>query len=460
MHTSAVAGLCRLRFHAPGSAFELAVPADVPLADLLPAVIGYAGPELDEQGLDHGGWVLQNLGGDPLDEELTADALGLRDGDELYLRPRRAALPPVHFDDMVDGVATGMQERGDSWRPVLTHHLAVGLSLLALLGGVALLALPGSAQLRELAAAVTGLLLLLGAFSASRAMGDAGAGTALAATAVPYFALAGVLLPTGPAGAELTGARLLAGASAAAGAAVLGLAAVACSAPLFLGLGVFALLGVLAGALALAGLSAEQSAAAVAVVVVLFGTFVPSVAFRLSGLRLPALPRNADELQEDIEPFEATGVLDRSRLADGYLTAFYLTFGAACAGALTLVAFGSGWPAIALAGSLSVLLLLHSRAIGSIPQRLAVLVPGAYGVTLLAVRLTLGQPTGGRLLTLAGLLALATVLLVVAWTVPGRRLLPYWGRAADLLHTLSAIALLPLSLLVVGVYHTLRAMNG
>ena len=30
MSASAVAGLCRLRFRAPGSVFELAVPADVP----------------------------------------------------------------------------------------------------------------------------------------------------------------------------------------------------------------------------------------------------------------------------------------------------------------------------------------------------------------------------------------------------------------------------------------------
>ncbi len=460
MHSSAVAGLCRLRFHAPGSAFELAVPADVPLVDLLPAVIGYAGPDLDEQGLDHGGWVLQRLGGEPLDEERGTDALGLHDGDELYLRPRRTALPPVHFDDLVDGVATGMLERGDTWRPLLTHHLALGLAMVALTGGVALLALPGAHALRDLAAAVTGALLLLGAASAARAMSDAGAGTALGAMAVPYLALAGVLLPAGPAGPELTGARLLAGASAAAGGAVLAMAAVACSAPLFLGLVSVAVLGVVAGGLALAGLTAEQTAALVAVAAMLFGSFVPSVSFRLSGLRLPALPRNAEELQEGIEPFPAPGVLARSQVADGFLTAFQLAVGVVCTGCLTILGFGHGWAVSALTGTLSLLLLLHCRAIGSIPQRLALLLPGAYGVALLVFRLTMSQPTGGRLGVLAGLLALAVVLLVVAWTVPGRRLLPYWGRAADLLHSLTAVALLPLSLLVCGVYHLLRSMNG
>lgn len=98
-------------------------------------MLSYAGGELAEQGLDHGGWVLQRLGDEPLDEEQSADALELRDGDTLYLRPRRAALPPVHFDDLVDGVATGVQERGDSWRPELTHHVAVAVVLLALAAG-------------------------------------------------------------------------------------------------------------------------------------------------------------------------------------------------------------------------------------------------------------------------------------------------------------------------------------
>ncbi|WP_035841695.1 type VII secretion integral membrane protein EccD [Kitasatospora azatica] len=460
MNSSAVAGLCRLRFHAPGSVFELAVPADVPLADLLPAVLGHAGADLAEQGLEHGGWVLQRLGEEPLDEEQTADALELRDGDALHLRPRRAALPPVHFDDLVDGVATGMRERGDSWRPVLTHHLAVGLTLLALAGGLVLLALPGAAGPREAAAAVTAALLLLGAASASRAMADPGAGTALGAAAVPYLALAALLLPGGPAGHELLGARVLAAASAAAGAAVLALAAVGGGAPLFLGVVLVAVVGVVAGALLIGGLTVDQLAAVIAVVAVLVGSFVPSVAFRLSGLRLPALPRNADELQEGIEPFPAPGVLSRSLVADDYLMALYTAVGVVCAVSLVLLAFGAGWAGPAQGGALAVLLLLHGRAIGSIRQRLVLLLPGVGGVALLGVRLAAAQSAGGRLLILAGLLALGLALLVAAWTVPGRRLLPYWGRAADLLHTLSAVALLPLALLVCGVYHAMRGMSG
>ncbi|GAA1988637.1 type VII secretion integral membrane protein EccD [Kitasatospora viridis] len=458
MNNSSVAGLCRLRFHAPGAAFELAVPADVPLADLLPAVLAHAGDDLAEQGLEHGGWVLQRLGGEALDEEQTPDGLELRDGDALYLRPRRAALPPVHFDDLVDGVATGVRERGDSWRPELTHHLAVAVVLLALAGGLALLALPGPAGLRAVGAAATALLLLLGAASASRAMNDTGAGIALGCAAVPYLALAALLVPSGPGGHELLGARVLAAGSAAAGAAVLAVAAVGAGAPAFLGAVLVALLAAVAGGLLIGGLTVEQVAAVLSVLSVLAGAFVPSLAFRLSGLRLPALPRNAEELQEGIEPFPADRVLARSLVADDYLMALYTAVGAVAAACLVLLASGGGWAGPAQAAALSLLLLLHSRAIGSIRQRLVLLLPGVAGGALLVARVTPGHPAQARLLVLGGLLVLALALLVVAWTVPGRRLLPYWGRLADLLHTLSAVALVPLALLVCGVYHAMRAM--
>ncbi|MFF2749679.1 type VII secretion integral membrane protein EccD [Kitasatospora sp. NPDC058048] len=452
-----------MRFHAPGTAFELAVPADVPLADLLPAVLGHAGPGLAEEGLEHGGWVLQRLGEEPLDEERTAEALGLHDGDALYLRARHEALPEVHFDDLVDGVATGMNERGDTWRPALTRVLSLALALTALAAGWVLLALSGPAAPREAAAAAVAVLLLLGAASASRAMADAGAGAALGAAAVPYLALAALLLPNGPGGSgggELLGARILAASSAGAGAAVLALAAVGAAAPLFLGVALVALLGVLSGVLVLAGMTLAQLVAVVGVVAVLVGAFVPSLAFRLSGLRLPMLPRNADELQENIEPVPAAAVLPRALVADDYLMALHTAIGAVCGVCLAVLPFADGWAGPAEAGALSLLLLLHGRAVGSIRQRLAVLLPGVLGGLVLLARAAAGASAIDRLLLLGVLLTLTAALLVAAWTVPGRRLLPYWGRLADVLHTLSALALLPLALQACGVYHTLRGLAG
>ncbi|MFE7559386.1 type VII secretion integral membrane protein EccD [Kitasatospora sp. NPDC057500] len=454
--TTAATGLVRLRFRAPGAAFELALPGDVVLADLLPAVLGYAGPDVAESGTEHSGWVLQRLGGAPLDEERTLEELGLTDGEELFLRPGGAALPEVHFDDLVDGVRTGTAARGDSWRPAATHHLALLLAVLTLAGGLLLLALPGPEGPRCAAAAVVAVLLLAGGAAAARLIGDSPAGTALAAAGACHAAAAAALAPgvTGP-------ARLLAGGSAAVGATVVALALVGAG-PFFAGLLVAAALALAAGALAAGGVGTTETAAAVAAGAVLFGAFVPALAFKLAGLRLPALPRNADELQEEIEPFPADDVLARSLVADGYLAGFFVAVGSACAITLTVLALArdGGWGSTAMAADLSVLVLLHARDIGGLRQRLAMLLPGALGLGLLAVRTGWDAAPGGRLGVFAALAVAATGLCAAAWTVPGRRLLPYWGRIGDILHSLAAITLLPLALQVFGFYGAMRGLAG
>lgn len=453
-----MAGLCRLAFRAPDTAFELAVPADVPLADLLPTVVGYAGGDLDEKGLEHAGWLLQRLGEPPLDQESTPDALGLRDGETLYLRPRRDALPEVHFDDVVDGLAGALRARSDTWRPALTKRLLLGLVLVSLAVGWLVLTLPGPAALREAVGAAVAVLVLAGAAAASRAIGDAATGTALGAALVPFVALVGALIPAGA--GDLLGARLLAGGASAAGASVLALAVVGGAAPLFIGGAVTSILAGIAGAVALCGVPITHAVAAIAVIAVAFGSFVPAIAFRLSGLRLPLLPSNAEQLQENIEPYPSEVVLSRGAVADNYMTALYVSTGLVCLACLVVLASGSGWAVYTLATVLSLLMLVHGRAVRSVLQRLAVVVPGAVGIVLLLLQLSGGLAPAGRMLVVAGVLVVAAALAVAAWTVPGRRLLPYWGRAVDWLHSLLAISLLPLVLLVLGVFHVLRAING
>ncbi|NED84266.1 type VII secretion integral membrane protein EccD, partial [Streptomyces sp. SID11233] len=172
MSDNQVAELCRLTVRAPARSIDLAVPADVPVSDLLPAVLGYAGDGLEEAGIDHGGWVLQRLGGEPLDEERTLDSYGLRDGDTLYLRPRTEALPEVHLDDLVDGIATTMRDQPYGWTPKVSRWVLLGLAVVLLIGGMVVIAWPGgSAPVRAVFATAAGLLLLAGAGSASRAVG-------------------------------------------------------------------------------------------------------------------------------------------------------------------------------------------------------------------------------------------------------------------------------------------------
>ncbi|CAM5469678.1 hypothetical protein SCALM49S_03696 [Streptomyces californicus] len=68
------------------------------------------------------------------------------------------------------------------------------------------------------------------------------------------------------------------------------------------------------------------------------------------------------------------------------------------------------------------------------------------------------RDAGARPLLLAGLLAAAAVLAITGWTLPGRRLVPYWG--ARSICSSFAIVLVPLALLVTGLYGYLRGLNS
>ncbi|CAL9378344.1 hypothetical protein SUDANB121_01012 [Nocardiopsis dassonvillei] len=466
MNDSSAVDPCRLMIRAPQRAFEIAAPVEVPLSEIIPTLVLYAegddGEDLDESGLEHDGWVLQQLGDEPLDEDETLASLGLCHGETLYLRPRREQLPPVHFDDIVDGVAKGMAERPDRWSPAHTRVLLQVLGLAVLLVGLGVLTGGGRNLFTVLGAAVSAVLMLLSAWAASRAMADLFAATGLAGCATLAMGLAGALIPSGEPGTLFTGAVILTASVTAAGASVLGVAAVAGSIPFFAGLFVVEVLGVLAGLLLmfLPGTSVPDAAALVALLALFTGTYAPQLAFRLSGLRLPALPASPEQLQEEIDPLPARRVLDRTALADRFQTALYASTGAVltvCAGVLALT---QGWIPKTLVVILCLVMLLQSRGLGSAWQRALMVAPAWTALGVLAVALSWGADPLGRLLAVLGLFAATTILAVVSWSLPGRRALPHWGRAAEIIQLILSVALVPLVLAQFGVFGLLRGIGG
>ena len=53
----------------------------------------------------------------------------------------------------------------------------------------------------------------------------------------------------------------------------------------------------------------------------------------------------------------------------------------------------------------------------------------------------------------------AATLFAAERALPGHKLLPHWGRAGDLLQTLAAAALLPLTLWLLNVYYFVRSAH-
>jgi type VII secretion integral membrane protein EccD len=455
--------LCRLAVCGPARTVELAVPLHVPLIDLLPALVGHLGGGLAEAGLEHGGWVLQRFGDPPLREELSVAALGLRDGDVVHLRPRAEQLPPLDFDDVIDGVAATISTRPDRWRPDLSRRLLGGLLAVPLAAGLAVLAgHPG--LLSDIIAAALAFLLIGLTAAASRAFADRPAAGVFGAAAIGYAGLAAAELPMlyGAAAVRPLGWVAIRAAMLAAGAVVTGTAMIVAMAhggrhPALAATAVAGTIAAVGGAAAtLARLDAVATAGIVLALVLPFGGCVPVIAFRLAHMRLDPTPGTPDELQADLDPVPGQHVIDSTRLADRYVTAVYGGLAVAVTGCLIVLGVAAGWRAHLVAIDVIALLLLHSRVLVAARHRLAILAPAVCGAAVLVTAAGLRADSGSWPPVLAGLVVAAGLLLAAERWLPGHKLLPHWGQAADLLHTLTAVALVPGVLWLLNIYEFAR----
>ncbi|GHJ46939.1 hypothetical protein Cs7R123_42810 [Catellatospora sp. TT07R-123] len=452
---------CRITVVAPQRSLDLAVPANIPLVDVLPAIVDLLGADAAQEYAGRG-VVLQRLGGGALDEDQTVTALGLRDGDLVYLSPRDTPMPTFPHDDLIDGVAGKVRESSGRWSPALTRGSLLASAAAGLAFSLGALLLPGPAAARTLTAGVLAAVLLAGAALAARALADRAVALLLALGGVGAAALGGSLLPelsgatTVPPGARL--------AAAVAATAVTGAAAAAAISGLGPALG---LVAAVAGAAALGGLlqagglaTTEGAAATVVVLMLLLSPAVPTLAFRLAGMRLPDLPTSVADITREVEPIPDDLLSRRSALADAYVTAGYTAIAVTAAVAAAVLHRG-GWAALTLTGTVSVLLLLRSRVLTGAWQRLALLGAAAAGIALLVLRAALDGGAVTRTLVVPAAGLAATVLLLAALRAPaGRRPRPYWGRLAEIGETTLAVALIPLLLAVLDVYRRVRGLGG
>jgi type VII secretion integral membrane protein EccD len=450
---------CRLTVIAPAGWAEVALPVQVALADLVPVLVRNADPHLADAGVQHGGWVLQRLGQPPLDEDRTVAALGLVDGETVYLRPRDDTIPAYDFDDLIDGVAAGMSERTNRWRDSLTRWVFLGMEVVVLFLGMVALLQPGPAALRAVVAGVVTCVLLLAALTASRALGDPQAGILLGAGALPFAALDGLLaVPAQP----QAGPHVLAAGVIVILVATLGLAAVGDGDPVFTAGATVGILAAIGGAASTVfPLTGREDAAVVVTVALALCPLVPSLSFRLAGLRLPPLPSGRADLQRDTDPVPAEHVLRRAVVVERYATGLFAAVSLTAITCMALLSRHAGWSGAVLIGLVATVLLLRSRVLVSARQRIVTLLPGVVGPVPLVVAWSASlQPVVRLGVVVGGVLLLVCAFLAAAQAMPGHRLLPYWGRAAEIVESLAAFAVIPVALAVLGVYGLVRTLGG
>jgi type VII secretion integral membrane protein EccD len=462
--SSVGAGLCRVTIIAPRSRIDVALPVDVPVAELLPTLLRHAGQELPDAGLVHGGWALQRLGETPFDTSMSATALAIRDGEMLYLRPRQAQLPELAFDDVVDAIATASRDRSTRWQPQTTRRTGLAVGVVALLLGAAVIALSGPRWIAPsvLAGAVAVALVVAGSVL-SRAFGDGAAGVVLGYAALPYAFLSGVTAIGGDRTLpEFGAAHLLIGSAAVMVAAVLAAFAIGDSVPGFVGAAMAALIATLAGFLDLVTAVTGPGTAAVTVSFVLAVTpLIPMLAFRMADLPLPFIPMSADDLRKDTYDVPGPAVLRKTLVADRFVTGLAGGTGALVMGSELLLSREPTGTAPWLVAVVAAATALRARLFFGRVQRLWLLWSAVLGVALIAVTQALqhGQPV--RLIAVVvPLLVLAAVVVAVGLGLPGRRLSPFWGRASDIIEALLVVSVVPLALAVLGVYGYVRGLSG
>ena len=457
------ADVCRVTVVGPSRRIDIALPGYVSFADLFPAVARYAGLDGPEVVGEAGGWVLQRLGQEPFAPAMTPLQAGLRDGEMIYLRPYRAQLPQLAFDDVADVIATGLNDQPGRWGPRDIRRTALGTGVAALAAGAVFILRSGPPWTQPaLASAAVAVALLIAVVAVSRAAGDSRAGAVLGYAAVLYAFLAGLLVPARSTGlAHLDAVQLLPAFAAVVLTAVLAAAASA-EVPLFFGLAGAALLAVIGSWIAYAfGLAFDGAAAVIAVPTLALTPLIPAVSFRMARMAMPQVPRNAEDLRRDTLAVDGAEVFDRTAAADRFVTAAAAAIGLVAASAEAALALARGWLGLVTCAALACALLLRSRLFRGLAQRLWLLVPGFGGLVLLAVGAARGSTQTQHLaLALGPLIAGVALLVGVGLWLPTHRPSPFWGRAADIADTLLIVSLFPLALGVAGLFGYIRGLGG
>jgi type VII secretion integral membrane protein EccD len=443
----------------PDGRADLAVPVSTTVSNLLLVVQQHLPAEASPPG---GAWVLQRLGEEPLASDATPSSAGLRHGDVLHLRPVDEALPTVDFDDVADGVASAIGARSDRWRPELTRTLLQTLACLVLAGLAASLVGAGPGRLAAIGSGVVAMILgsycALGPEAGRDRVGMVVAGLGGCA----FAAFAGLSVARGPAGVfapQRMDVLLAAACTAAIASALLasGRLPVAALGTVLVAAGAAAAGAGLATA---SGWDATRTAAVLAVAMFLIGHTGPRLSLRMARLRVPQLPRTAEELQHDIDPEPEERLTQRVAAADAYLSTLAFSSAAVSMTAFALLVQRPDWIGWVFTTVFSGALLLRARGLTGVWQRIPTAICGTAGVVLVLFSTAMSADGSGRVVVLLVLLAGAVLLLVGARRLPRTRLLPVWGNTADILEICTAMALIPLLLQVLHAYAYLRSLSG
>ncbi|MFH7338861.1 type VII secretion integral membrane protein EccD [Streptomyces hygroscopicus] len=477
-------GFCRVTIVAPDSRIDVALPDDIPVADIYPEIL-----RLSRQDPAEGapvGYHLVRRDGAVLDSARSFAAQRILDGELLILRPFSESLPPAVFDDVSEAVASSVTRHRTLWSDDLTRAAGlVGAGVLAtLLAFVTWQADPrhDMHSLPGVLAGVAGVLLVVFAAVRGRVYDDRGAAIALGLGALPNAGVAGsglLALAHGQGIGKLQ--FLLACAAVLLASVVLTLCTPGGDAP-FVAFVLASALGLVTVFTAvLVHWTPEDIAALCAPLAVGGLAFLPGMSMRFARLPIGFEPPNSAQnsaygtetvVQEpvDMKRIEAQARRGHEILV-GLVGGCALTALASCA----VLGFSDDIWAQLLALATAVALLMRAQLFRYTGQVAPLLAAGLGSLVLLGLGLALNPPhsilrdalTGDRsgldiraIWLAAAIGAGAALVAALGLIVPRRGLSPFWGRFLEIIEGFVLLTLVPLALAVFDVYAAARAMTS
>lgn len=446
-------GLRRVSVHAGSTAVDLALPAGVPVAALMPSIIDILDARRDD---DEGcgeptarRYRLSRPGAAALSTSTTLAQHGVRDGEVLLLTESAAPPPAPRYEDVAEAVSATLDSTAGPQDSLRHRHAArlagaTGAGVLTGIGALTLIRNAFTANVTGASVGVmasAGLVALLCAGVAHRTYGDAFAGLALCAIATAFAAVAAYLAVPGVPGL----ANVVLGAMTAAVTSVLALRLSGCGA---VTLTAIACVATLIGTAAFVGLIAGAPPHVVGSVSALLCLSLLGVAARISiavaGLS-PQRPPPSD--------LDARTIRARTWLAS-LLAAF--ACGATMGAVVTVLAGAPRPPRIVFGALTGALLLLRARRdVGGGGLVFATCGTVVFATTFATV--AGGMPSGAW--TAATTAALAAAAMCLGFLVSAAPPPPLLRRGVDVLEGLALVAMVPLTCWVCGLYGAVRGLT-
>ncbi|QKV92235.1 type VII secretion integral membrane protein EccD [Streptomyces sp. NA02950] len=487
MSTSATTGFCRVTVVAPDSRIDVALPEDVPVADVYPEILRLTG-QTQPAGAPTG-YHLVRRNGTVLEGSRSLVAQQVLDGELLSLRPFAESLPPAVYDDVSDAIASAVTRDRTLWRDgfLRAAGLCGGSFLLVLMGFVFWFADPLRHDMHGLPGIIAGSVgLLLTALAGVRARvyDDRASAVALGLGALPHLMIAGSGILALDKGEGVGRLQFLLGCATVLIASVALVAAMPRGDAPFVAAVFASSVGTLATFCAILTETGPTETAAVCSVVAIGAiAFLPGLSARVARLPIGYAPPHAaaDEALDPTtppaaEPLDAERVATQARRGHEMLLGLVGGCSAVVVGSSAVLGFSdSMWgQLLALAGALA--MLLRARLFRYTAQVASVLGAGLVSLGLLVLGLSLNPPADAvlKLLTendrgpldvrtiwlAAAVTAGVALLVAIALIVPRVGVSPFWGRLSDLAESAFLLSLVPLCLAVLDVYSSARSMTS